>query len=417
MNILLAGQAFYQHNNGQAVFTINLAEGLAAAGHGVTVLAPSETGRAYQKRQNGVVVQAVPALPVGYTANVTAFTDRRVNQILAAFAPDVVHIQDHYFLSRSVLRCARQHPVTRIGANHFLPENILDNLWLPGWLRTPVEHLMWRTMLDVYNRLDGVTTPTETGVAILKRAGLRVPVQAISCGVDRWRFRPRPELDRAAMRRKYGLAEDKTLLLFVGRVDPEKCLDIVIRALAMLKRDDLQFAIAGKGREQHALQTLCRELALGQQVVFTGFVPEPDLPLLLNSADAFVMPGHAELQSIATLEAMASGLPVLAANARALPELVTPHVNGYLFRADDSSAVAHTISTFLGNRPQWAAMGAASLAKIAVHTQQNTIQRYLEWYDLVRQMHPVVNQLQPALPVKTVWPSSKFGESSTCKHP
>ncbi len=402
MNILLAGQAFYQHNNGQAVFTINLAEGLAAAGHRVTVLAPSETGRAYQKQQERVVVQAVSALPVGYTANVTAFSDQRVGQILAAFAPDVVHIQDHYFLSRSVLRCARQHQVTWIGTNHFLPENLLDNLWLPGWLCAPVQRLMWRTMLDVYNQLDGVTTPTETGVAILKRAGLRVPVQAISCGVDRWRFRPRPELDRAAMRRKYGLAEDKTLLLFVGRVDPEKCLDVVIRALALVKRNDLQFAIAGKGREQHTLQTLGRELALGQQVVFTGFVPAPDLPLLLNSADAFVMPGHAELQSIATLEAMASGLPVLAANARALPELVTPHVNGYLFKANDSPAVAHAITTFLGNRPQWAAMGAASLAKIAVHTQQNTIQRYLEWYDLVRQMHPVVNHLQPASPVKTV---------------
>lgn len=402
MNILLAGQAFYQHNNGQAVFTINLAEGLAAAGHRITVLVPSETGRPYQTQQHGVVVQAVPALPIGYNANITAFTDRRVAQALAAFAPEVVHLQDHYFLSRSVLRCVRQLPVTLIGTNHFLPENILDNLWLPSWLRAPVQRLMWRTMLDVYNRLDGVTTPTETGVAILKRAGLRVPMQAISCGVDRWRFRPRPELDRAAVRRKFGLGVDKTLLLFVGRVDPEKCLDIVIRAMAMVRRDDLQFAIAGKGREQHTLQALCRELALGEQVVFTGFVPDSDLPLLLNSADAFIMPGHAELQSIATLEAMASGLPVLAANARALPELVTPDVNGYLFAPDDSAAVAHSINTLMHNRQRWASMGEASLARVAAHTRQNTIQRYLDWYGHVRQMDQVVGHLQSALQTKMV---------------
>lgn len=384
MNILIAGQAYYLHNNGQAVFTINVAEGLADAGHRVTVVAPSETGRAYQKQQRGVMIQTVSALPLGFNANVTALTDRDVAHTLAAFAPEIIHIQDHYFLSRSVLRCARQLPATLIGTNHFLPENLLDHLWLPGWLRTPAQRLMWRTMLDVYNRLDGVTTPTETGVAILQRAGLHVPVQAISCGVDRWRFRPRPELDRAAVRRKYGLAVDKTLLLFVGRVDPEKCLDTVIRAMAMLKRDDLQFAIAGIGREQQTLQRLCRELAVGEGVVFTGFVPDADLPILLNSADAFVMPGHAELQSIATLEAMASGLPVLAADARALPELVTQDVNGYLFAPDDSDAVARCISTLLHNRGRWASLGAAGLTKVAAHDRQNTIQRYLAWYDQIR---------------------------------
>ncbi len=63
MKILLAGQAFYHPNNGQAVFTINLAEGLAESGHSVMVLAPSETGHAYQWQQQGVTLQTVPALP------------------------------------------------------------------------------------------------------------------------------------------------------------------------------------------------------------------------------------------------------------------------------------------------------------------------------------------------------------------
>jgi glycosyltransferase involved in cell wall biosynthesis len=397
VKILIAGQAFFQHNNGQAVFTINLAQGLAAAGHSVTVLAPSETGRAYHAEQDGVMKLAVSSLPLKYNANITAFCDRRVAQLIAAFAPDVLHIQDHYFLSRSALHSARQHPITCVGTNHFLPENIIDNLRLPGLLRPPIERVLWRTMLDVYNRLDGVTTPTETGVNILKRAGLRVPVQAISCGVDRWRFRPRPELNRTALRRKYGLAADKILLLFVGRVDHEKCLDTVIHALGMLDRDDVQFAIAGAGSHIHALQALCQDLALGERVVFTGFVPDRDLPLLLNSADAFVMPGHAELQSIATLEAMASGLPVLAANARALPELVTPDVNGYLFTPDDSADVVRSIATLLHNRQRWPGMGAASLDKVAIHAQQNTIQRYLDWYRQVRLADQVVHRLQPAL--------------------
>lgn len=400
MKILLAGQAFYQHNNGQAVFTINLAEGLAEAGHSVMVLAPSETGHPYGRQQQGVALQTVPALHLKYNANITALSDRLVAQTGAAFAPDVVHIQDHYFLSRSVLRMVRQPSIKYIGTNHFLPANLTDNIWLPSWLRAPIETWLWHNMLAVYNRLDGVTTPTETAVAILKKAGLRVPVQAISCGVDRWHFRPRPELDRTVMRRKYGLHPGKTLLLYVGRVDYEKCLDIVIHALATLDRDDLQFAIAGTGRDSHNLQALCAQLELGERVRFIGFVPDTDLPLLLNSADAFIMPSHAELQSIATLEAMASGLPVLAANACALPELVTPDVNGYLFISRDVADTAHCITTLLQNQARWASLGTASLAKIETHTRHNTIQHYLDWYRLMRHIEEgVVTQRQPALPI------------------
>ena len=399
MKILITGQAFYQHNNGQAVFTINLAEGLVEAGHRVMVLAPSETGRAYRKQQNGVEVQAVPSLPLKYNANITGFSERLIAQTGAAFKPDVVHIQDHYFLSRSVLRMVRQQPIKHIGTNHFLPANLTDNFRLPLWLRNPMQNWLWRNMLAVYNGLDGVTTPTETAVAILKKAGLRVPVQAISCGVDRWEFRPRPELNRAVMRRAYGLDAEKALLLFVGRVDYEKCLDTVIRALATLNRNDLQLAIAGTGSDVYALKTLCAELGLGDRVVFTGFVPDLDLPLLLNSADAFIMPGHAELQSIATLEAMSSGLPILAANACALPELVTPDVNGYLFTPHHIGDTAHSIATWLNNRPQWAKLGAASLVKVETHTRHNTIQRYLDWYHQVRRVDNVMSQLQPALQV------------------
>ncbi len=180
-----------------------------------------------------------------YNPNITLFSDRLVALTGATFAPDVVHIQDHYFLSRSVLRMVRQQPIKHIGTNHFLPANLTDNLRLPIWLCKPVQAWLWRNMLAVYNRLDGVTTPTETAVTILKQVGLRVPVQAISCGVDRWHFRPRPELDRTVMRNTYGLHPDKTLLIYVGRVDYEKCLDIVINALATLDRDDLQFVIVG----------------------------------------------------------------------------------------------------------------------------------------------------------------------------
>ncbi|MCB0081089.1 MAG: glycosyltransferase, partial [Caldilineaceae bacterium] len=90
MNILLAGQAYYRRDNGQAVFTINLAEGLAGAGHHVLVLAPSATRRSERWQERGVQIQTVPTLPLFNNTNVTAFAGGVINATLEQFQPDVV---------------------------------------------------------------------------------------------------------------------------------------------------------------------------------------------------------------------------------------------------------------------------------------------------------------------------------------
>jgi glycosyltransferase involved in cell wall biosynthesis len=170
------------------------------------------------------------------------------------------------------------------------------------------------------------------------------------------------------------------LVVFVGRIDQDKRLDVLLQAVSLTKRNDFQLAIVGQGNELSYLQALAQKLHLGRQVVFTGYIPDEDLPILHNSADLFVMPSIAELQSIATLEAMASGKPVLAAEARALPELVTNGVNGYLFKPDDPLDAARRLSQLLDERDYWVAMGQASLFRAAQHSLSQTIHRYEEVY-------------------------------------
>jgi len=243
-----------------------------------------------------------------------------------------------------------------------------------------LERLLWATVHAVMDGTALLTTPTEVGAAILRAQGLRPPVVAISCGVDLDRFRFLPALDREAVRRRYGLDTARPLGLYVGRLDPEKRLDLLLRAVALLPRDALQVALAGRGRQQASLQCLAARLNLDDRVQFIGFVPEEDLPLLLNSADAFVMPGEAELQSLATLEAMACARPIIAADACALPELVREGENGFLYRAGDALDLAHALQRWLEQRPRWSDLGAASLAIARGHDQRETIRRYEEMY-------------------------------------
>ena len=383
MRVLFSGQTYYRKDNGQAVFMIRLAEGLARAGHEVMSLAPSMRGIAQRELVNGVIVQTVPALHLGHNLNVTAFSDGWVEDTIAEFAPDIIHIQDHFFLSRTVLRIARLRGIPIVGTNHFLPANWSNNLYIPRSVQGVVHKAMWKDMLQVFNQLDAATTPTETAVAILRKQDIRIPVKAISCGVDQDEFFPDATIERNLTRGHFHLAQDTPALLYVGRVDREKGLDYLVAAMALLPPGACQVAIAGKGMYRDSLIELAHELGIAERVIFPGYVDSEDLPLLLNSVDAFVMPSWAELQSIATLEAMSCGKPILAANARALPELVEHGTNGFLFNPQNAESLADSIKLFLSMPERWAEMGQASLQQARPHQLGYTIKRYVEWYESV----------------------------------
>ncbi len=174
------------------------------------------------------------------------------------------------------------------------------------------------------------------------------------------------------------------LSLFVGRVDEEKKIDVLIQALKIRHKDDIQFAIAGGGSHRKHLEHTVHQCGLDDQVRFLGFVPNEDLPSLINAVDIFTMPSEAELLSIASLEAMACGKPLLLANARALPELVHNSVNGYLFDAGSAEDAARKIDLLLERSSEWHSMGAESLRLVQFHTLENTIAGYsMLYYALV----------------------------------
>jgi len=177
----------------------------------------------------------------------------------------------------------------------------------------------------------------------------------------------------------------------VGRVAGEKRLDVLLHALARLARDDIQLGIAGKGSATEGLKALAKHLKLAGRVQFTGPIPDADLPVLLNSSDVFVMPSHAELLSLATLEAMACGRPVLLANAMALPELVTDGVNGYLFKAGDPLDAARCMDLLANQSERWPAIGRAGLERASLHGLDRVVKQYEALYE----------ELLPAAPVQS----------------
>jgi glycosyltransferase involved in cell wall biosynthesis len=247
--------------------------------------------------------------------------------------------------------------------------------------------LLWKIVLGVYNQFDLVTAPSETAAAILRQQPIHIKVVAVSNGVQLERFKRDDSIKQAAIRRKYGLDAEKKIFLFVGRLEAEKRADLLIEALGLLGREDAQVAIVGIGTQFERLVQLTHEKKLEGKVKLLGYVPQEDLPLLLNSVDFFCMPSPHEGQSIATLEALACGLPVLAANARALPELVHNGENGYLFEAESAESLAECMKVLLEAPEDWARMGEASLRIAQGHGLERSVERYEELYEEVRRIH------------------------------
>ena len=397
MRILIVSQTYAPDANGQAVFTTRLAEGLSKAGHHVLVLLPSYNLHAGEKTSKGVQLVYLPAIslkPWYPEVRFVITTTGKVARLMRDFQPDLVHIQDHYLLSWIALRAAKRQGIPVAGTNHFLPENILDNLplpWVPKRLGTS---LLWYSWRLVFNRLEVITTPTPTAARILSEQKVSPPILPISCGVDLNQFHPRPHLDKRLWRGKFGIASDVPVFIYVGRVDHEKRLDVFLHAAAKLLSHDFQIVIVGKGLHLKELRQLSQTLGLGERTVFTGYLPQADLPLVLNSADVFVMPSEAELQSIATLEAMASGLPVIAADKWALRELVKDGRNGFLFSVGDVDSLAQTMARMLSCKDDWQTMGKRSREIAGKHDFSRTVKRYLEVY---RQILGSVRK--PSLPI------------------
>ena len=387
LRILIANDTYPPQLNGAAVSTQRLAFGLANRGHQVAVVAPNASfDDAVEQEPTGqpdkeATVYRVkslstrplhPQFRVPYWPGVKS----KVEQIFKDLRPDIVHIQSHFILGRGCLRLARQQGIPIIGTNHFMPETFYE--YIPGPLRRALAAVMWRHWLKSYNRLDCVVAPSHACLDMLREVGLMGKARVISNGIDLKKFQPVSPPEELFAR--YGIRRDRPTFLAVGRLERDKNVELVIRATAgVATQAKIQTVIVGKGKDEAEFRNLAHQLDLDDVVKFTGFVPDEDLPHLYAASDVYIGAGAAELQGIAVMEAMATGLPILAANAVALPELVDDGENGHLFALDEAD-LAGKMSQMLAQQKRWALMGKHSLARIQDHDAPNTLAQLEDLY-------------------------------------
>ena len=185
-------------------------------------------------------------------------------------------------------------------------------------------------------------SPSRKTADMLKGYGVKTPIDIIPTGVELQRFRP-TEGDaqlRQQVRQQIGIREEEKMLLFVGRIAEEKSIDLLIDTAAEMVQQQLpvRLVIVGGGPQLEELQQKAQELALQEKVSFLGKKPFDEVPAFYKAADAFVSASTSETQGMTYVEAMATGLPVLARYDEVLEDLVSEGENGYFFRDQDELA-------------------------------------------------------------------------------
>jgi len=372
MRILIGGDTFAPDLNGAASFAKRLGAGLAARGHDVHVMAPAQKHKVgtFPEEYDGqtLTVHRVYSwrwLPHPWLRFMLPWRVKaNSRKIIDSIHPDAVHFQSHIIAGSGLAPVAKKRGIRLVGTNHTMPENVLQHVTiLPKPTLDWLARIQWKAAARIFRMADVVTSPTQNSADYFeKMTGLR-DVIAISNGIDTSAYTP-----------NFG-RHDSNRVVYVGRLDEEKHVDELLQAAARMDpKLDVQVEIIGGGEMKPKLRELAASLGIVDRIHFLGKLSDEDLRATLTRGTVFAMPSRAELQCIAAMEAMATALPVVAANAMALPHLVTEGVNGHLYEPGDIDGFAAALTDVLTADPaRLDKMKNASLEVVTHHAMGHTL--------------------------------------------
>ncbi|MSQ08649.1 MAG: glycosyltransferase family 1 protein [Dehalococcoidia bacterium] len=288
-------------------------------------------------------------------------------------------VSSHYWLSGLVgLHLQRVWGVPHVTSFHTMAE--IKRRARPGEKDVPQRADREREVATVSDMVVAWTTHEKE--AIVNYYGAAADnVAIIPPGVDTNRFRP---MDQAECRRKLGIGDER-VLLYVGRLERLKGVDILLKAMQQLEHPSgLKLLILGGNMgspEMTRLKGIARDLDIEKKVQFLGSVPHTDLPVYYNAADVCVLPSYYESFGLAALEAAACGKPVVASRVGGLPSVVLDGRTGYLIAWRCPGPFVERLDLLLTNDRMRRGMGAAAREHAQTLTWDATADRLLDAFN------------------------------------
>ena len=350
MRICLFTDSFLPYISGVSSAVFNQANELASRGHEISIFYPRPNredrlvqivGLDPRIKLFGLPFSVpIPNVPkLRFSVPLFLSTYRRLN----ISPPDLIHVHTEFGCGLEGMLLGRLKRIPVVGTFHtfFAEPEYLKQFHIPNFAFT--RKAMWKYSVTFFNRFSHIVSPSKSVRENLVKRGLSKSTTLLSNGIERIDFRPESEIRE--FRQSLGI--DDFAFIYVGRISPEKSLDMLIDAFAQVTRVNpkAKLVIVGAGPSDPDIDKQLASLEMEDSVVRVGRIERDILmkenyPLL---GDVFITASKTENQPVSLLEAMAFGLPMIGPRAKGIPELVTHGDDGLIFEPDDECAMANAM--------------------------------------------------------------------------
>lgn len=333
MNIGLFTETYYPEINGVATSVYMLKNELEKQGHNVYVFTTTTPG-APEIEHNVFRVHSLPCILIT-ERRVGLFYQHNLASIIKKLNLDVIHTHTEFSLGIFGRIMAKELKLPIVHTYHTIYEDYTHYITRFKALDGRAKAFMRVFSKVCCNTVEEVIVPTQKTKDLLMQYEVHQKINVVPTGIDLHKFSPKlyKREDTAALRRQYGIGEEDKVLLYLGRISPEKNLKEILYAMPeyMQKHSDVRMVIVGSGPEKENVEKLVRELAIEARVVFTGPQPWDNIGSFYQLGDVFVSASNSETQGLTYIEAMAAGLPVVAKKDPCLEDILETGFNGYAF--------------------------------------------------------------------------------------
>ncbi|MDD5191860.1 MAG: glycosyltransferase [Candidatus Nanoarchaeia archaeon] len=361
LNIAIVCDAVSKVLCGSFVSTLRVAELLSKRGHKVILISskhPKERNIAYHNKVK--IYRFSPGVLIPGSEKKMYFSFARsgkIKKILKKEKIDIVHFMIPTPLSLATVKAARALNLKVVAHSHTQPENLEP--YVPLFRKT-ASKIFYKYLINTYNKADIIICPSKFAEQLIKLRGVQPETKVISNGVNLSKFKKIRNPHKHA--EKYGFSRDTKKIMFVGRLDPEKNVNLILNSIPHICKSygNFEICIIGKGRLKEQLEKTAKKIKGGHKIKFLGFVSDEELIRAYNFCDIFVLPSFVELEGMVVLEAMACGKPILISNAENSASRYFVNDNGFLFDPNSPKQLAEKCLKILKNKKLMKKMGEKS---------------------------------------------------------